>query len=344
MKFFKYIAVLFFAFSTISFANDIKLYNQAVFFGDSLTDNGNLYHSFLGFMPKSPPYYQGRFTNGPTWAEQLVHRMQATNSKLAFEDDAYGGETTVFHNPFDGFLPYALSESIDSYVLRYTFDDKSETIYFFWIGANDYLSGSNDVDGATGEVVQRIHDMVEKLIQKGGKYFVVMNLPDMSRIPYGRASGMAENIYSLTVMHNAKLATSMFALQGQYPGVTIRQFDIYSLFNQLLDHADEINARYHTHISNVTGSCWSGGYHLTEKKLQQQLTSAAKNKNVDVKQLTQYVMQTPALAEAYRVSQGYADNLVPCADPDDYLFWDKVHPTAAVHGVLAAAIAEFLGA
>jgi phospholipase/lecithinase/hemolysin len=36
-------------------------------FGDSLTDNGNAYSWTRGKIPKSPPYWKGRFAEGPNW-------------------------------------------------------------------------------------------------------------------------------------------------------------------------------------------------------------------------------------------------------------------------------------
>ncbi len=36
-------------------------FNDLIFFGDSLSDNGNLYNRTFGYIPKSPPYYEGRF-------------------------------------------------------------------------------------------------------------------------------------------------------------------------------------------------------------------------------------------------------------------------------------------
>ena len=48
-----------------------QTYNRLVVFGDSLSDNGNLYAATGGTTPTSPPYYQGRFSNGPVFTELL---------------------------------------------------------------------------------------------------------------------------------------------------------------------------------------------------------------------------------------------------------------------------------
>jgi phospholipase/lecithinase/hemolysin len=42
------------------------IYQNLVVFGDSLSDNGNTF-SVVG-LPK-PPYYMGRWTNGPNWVD-----------------------------------------------------------------------------------------------------------------------------------------------------------------------------------------------------------------------------------------------------------------------------------
>ena len=40
-------------------------FSGLVLFGDSLTDVGNVYHQTFGISPQSPPYFQGRYSNGP---------------------------------------------------------------------------------------------------------------------------------------------------------------------------------------------------------------------------------------------------------------------------------------
>ena len=59
-------------------------FDQIVFFGDSLSDNGNLYKLFYKILPKSPPYYNGRFSNGPTWAED-VGTYYNENNKVRYK-------------------------------------------------------------------------------------------------------------------------------------------------------------------------------------------------------------------------------------------------------------------
>jgi outer membrane lipase/esterase len=64
-------------------------------FGDSLTDAGNVY-SAVG-IPASPPYYNGEFSNGPVWVQDLAAGLglpALTPSLLGGTDYAYGsGET-----------------------------------------------------------------------------------------------------------------------------------------------------------------------------------------------------------------------------------------------------------
>src|SRR5574338_599415 len=60
-------------------------FTNLFFFGDSLSDTGNVYSvtsllnaATLGLVPVqplSPPYFNGRFSNGPLWTEQVATRL-----------------------------------------------------------------------------------------------------------------------------------------------------------------------------------------------------------------------------------------------------------------------------
>jgi phospholipase/lecithinase/hemolysin len=43
-------------------------------FGDSLSDTGNVYRATGRTTPPDPPYFRGRFSNGPVWVEHLGAR------------------------------------------------------------------------------------------------------------------------------------------------------------------------------------------------------------------------------------------------------------------------------
>ena len=47
-------------------------YSQVITFGDSLSDRRNVFNATLGGTPASPPYADGRFSNGPVWVEVLA--------------------------------------------------------------------------------------------------------------------------------------------------------------------------------------------------------------------------------------------------------------------------------
>jgi outer membrane lipase/esterase len=71
-------------------------YNRVIAFGDSLSDNGNLFKN-TG-QPPSPPYYNGRFSNGPTWIELLSNPAKSTNPGSSMNSF---WKTPVFSAPYD---------------------------------------------------------------------------------------------------------------------------------------------------------------------------------------------------------------------------------------------------
>jgi len=336
-------------------------YNNIVFFGDSLTDNGNLYNRTYGYVPKSPPYFEGRFSNGPTWAELVADHYQQQD-KLDSANYAVGSATAVFHNPAKGYLPYTLTMAVYNYYVRSAFSDRSHTLFSIWIGANDYLKGAEDVDAAAAEVVNSIRDNIERLISYGGKYFLVMNLPDLANSPFGRVFENPAMLTALAKAHNQQISVMIESLQTTYPEITIRQYDIYSEFDALLKNPEAFNKKYQVHITNVTESCWQGGYTLRHnallnqhdklvKQIETHMTLSSRLRNVsntldkiDANQLANAIINTPALSAAYEVGESYAEGDKPCENPDNFVFWDKVHPTRTSHMIFSKGMIEFIDA
>ncbi len=344
----------FIAFSAL--ADEPATYNQIVVFGDSLSDNGNLYGTTLHLMPKSPPYYQGHFSNGPTWAD-LTEKYFADKNNVTTANYAVGGETVVLHNPFDGYLPYTFKDSLNSYYLHTIFRDRSHTLFIIWLGANDYLNGSKDLEADTTTVVQAIQDNMESLISKGAKNFLVLDLPDLALTPFATDKKSGESLHLATTLHNTKLQSMLETMQVLHKDVNIHSISVYDFFNDLTAHTDDYNKKYNTHLNNITTACWTGGYlirNLQNEELaiqhdleanyhRKSVTSVTANNNIDFKAMAHYIATNPSLQEAYHVGKSYIDGTaVPCSNPDEYVFWDHVHPTAASHSIIGAVLIDYI--
>lgn len=343
--------------STSIFAGQIK---EIVFLGDSLTDNGNLFAKDLGILPASP-YYKGRFSNGPTWAED-VSNYYYNHYYTDSENYAIGGATAIVHNIFND--PFVSPTTITNELLLsyYTnphtwFTDKSTVLYNLWIGANDYLYETvSDTDTLTTNVVDSIVWNINSLIGNHAKYFLIMNLPDLGKTPYARANNVMDRLHGITVMHNQKLKAAVDQLRNDHPDVKFIYVDVYSVFNEMLANLPKYNQLYNQNIQNITDSCWTGGMTLAMNKdksaetnrlaaeLKKSLanTSISKAKNFDTQDMSKMIMNSPELLEAYRTNKLLASGIQPCANANEHVFWDQIHPTASVHQILAAIVEQNL--
>lgn len=356
IKLFDYIQfLLLYSLLSVGYAGQGQPINQFVFFGDSLTDNGNLYRSDFGYLPKSPPYYQGRFSNGIVWSEILARN----NPNIVTSNYAVGGETALLHAPSPGHLPLSLGGSIDLYLLQSAYKDRKNTLFYIWIGANDYLPEEmipnenipDHVNRLSTDVTQSIQENIQKLISYGGLNFVVINMPNLATIPQTIGTTRQAFLNGLAVSHNLKLSDAIKQIEINNPMVHIHLFDIDAMFQDLLFNTDVINKKFNMHIKETKKSCWEGGYTLRqasnhkglEEKIQDELAFADDRFNQSEKiEFAKFTARSPALREALRVSELAAEGIGPCSDPDEYIFWDKLHPTAVVHQRFAEYMNDFI--
>lgn len=320
--------------SLASFAAN-KRFNTMVVFGDSLSDNGNLYRYMWHKIPLSPPYFNGRFSNGPVWIEQLYDSYKENNQLDDFLDFAVGGAGAILSPK--GILPMNLSMELDNYLYWTNNGNKTNTLYTIWIGSNNYLNGPANIESITDSVVNIIGKSIERLITYGGNKFFVLNLPDLGRVPQAADRKIQPLLTKLTQTHNRKLALKINKLKVKYPKVIFVYFDVYSFFNQTIEHASDYG------FSNVTNACFPGNYSgvLFKNKLD---NASAFNylQRLDErfdKKRWEMIKNNPQLMEA--VSTGFIyDSLLPKNKPsalncEGYLFWDHVHPTTTAHFYMA---------
>lgn len=338
----------------ICFANPFAVatpISSIVFFGDSLTDNGNLYRLLFKFIPRSPPYFQGRFTGGPTWAEHVGNHYYQKNY-IDYKIYAYGGATAIFHKFLGTFIAPALLEfEVDWYLLDALLQDKSKVLYSIWIGGNDYLfDTTTDVEVGTSTVVDKIEWAIKRLISFGGRYFLVFNLPDLSRIPIGREGGNSSRLRAMTILNNQKLAQKVDLIRSAHPDVKIIFIDVYSIFDALMTNPHVYNTKYNIHIQNIMDPCWSGGFLFkngisTDSMREEFRQSLIANypqttKGVNVDGAVDFIRNSPMLSHVYKMGKGFGMGQIPCANTEEYVFWDHIHPTAIVHKVLAKIVEE----
>lgn len=326
-----------------SYAATIK---DMVFFGDSLSDNGNLYSATFKLVPKSPPYYAGRFSNGPTWAEHVSDYFE---KKRGFSTTNYavGSATSVFHWPSSKAIALStLGLQINEYILASVFHDKSETLYTIWVGANDYLNDTNsDEDALSTQVVDNIKWALNKLKDKGATRFLILNLPDLSLTPRAQASSaeLRAHYSQLVQLHNAKLKAFVDSINDG-ADAKVAFIDVYSLLNAVIADPAPFNEKYGLHITDTKTPCWGGGYtlqtQLAQVSIEKQLRLTMKEENgsipanVDFAALSEAIQHTPALQTAYETALLSQAGMESCVNPNQHVFWDKIHPTQPTHYVL----------
>ncbi len=347
--------IVLFLFLLISFVNAYAALpiNQIIFFGDSLSDNGNTYKLLLKFLPKSPPYFEGRFSNGPTWAE-VFGEYYAKKSSVDYQIYAYGGATAIYHLPTTKFIsPNILEWQINKYLIDTTLKDKSHTFFSIWIGANDYLYYyQDDADELTQKIIDKIAWSITTLIANGAEHFLIFNLPDLARTPFVKDDNMAMQLHAIILIHNLKLDIALGQIKSDHPNIKLTFINIYDLFNDIMDHPEKYNQKYNIHLTNTHKGCWTGGYWLTrkfsEKTLHDDIQQALVDENtslgnVDIHAMSDFISHNPALLYAYAMRQSYLHGCEPCENPDEYLFWDYLHPTKVVHQILSQYAIEVLG-
>jgi len=211
-------------------------FSSLIVYGDSLSDNGNLY-SLIGYPP--PPYYDGRFSNGPVAAEQL-----ATNLGVPLYDFAVGGATSGVGNYIDGGtqttagslgLPGMQTELAEAAPLLSS-PLVSSSLFLVWGGANDFLT-----DGSPTVAAANVDAIVAELEGDGAQNILVPGLPNLGLTPDFAGDPLAT---AYTDAFNTALVAGL-------PGNAI-YFNTDNLLNEVV--ADPAAFGF----TNVTAPCFNG--------------------------------------------------------------------------------------
>lgn len=212
-------------------------------FGDSLSDSGSSASSVLSIynlaggcdpLHPCPPYYDGRYSNGPVAVEYLAASVAPAN----FYNFAVSGATSGVGNYGDGGtaltpglygLP-GLAREVGYYLDLSGGVADPDALYFIWGGANDFITSYVDPILAA----QNVAAYVEALAAAGAEHFLVPNLPDMGLTPFIISIGAEAEAHAYSTFFNAALASELADLDAMFPDASIVRFDAFSLLNDVM--------------------------------------------------------------------------------------------------------------
>lgn len=316
-----------------------RTFHDIIVFGDSLSDNGNLYSASLHVVPKSPPYYQGHFTNGEVWVEKLAEEFSGGTKIL--NDYAVGGASAVLHL-IHSKLPYSIGAEIDEFELTHYFSDKSQYLFILWVGGNDYLVDPDDHAQTAQSVVDSIGEKIESLIHSGGRLFLIPNLPDIALTPEANIENMQADMHDYSERHNALLQDKLNTLREKYAdkGVKIISFDVYGLYQEMMQNPNDFG------LTDIINPCYSGSIFLHDAMTSTitPITDLLPNMSEDEREamLANPSLRATLLATAAYENQKISFTLANNNSCAGKLFWDDVHPTTRVHALIAKAAYDVL--
>jgi thermolabile hemolysin len=199
-------------------------FTKIVVFGDSMSDNGNMYALSSGTSPSSANAFQGRYSDGPVWVEYMAQYLGAGLVDLA-QGGAETGESTT--------APTGLKTQVLDFTQLigiYPAMVSKDTLYVVWAGPNDFFGGSQDY----ATPAQNIGSALDTLATAGAKYIVVPNMPNLGATPMNnKIPQLATAAQMLTQAFNASLDTVVETFKQTNPSITVYEFDIYTLFQDV---------------------------------------------------------------------------------------------------------------
>ncbi|MEM7488180.1 MAG: SGNH/GDSL hydrolase family protein, partial [Pseudomonadota bacterium] len=231
-------------------------FTSFVVFGDSLSDPGNLFAATsadpgLPPTPASPPYFEGRFSNGPVWAETVDDNFGVTanfafgGAQAASDDDG----VPDFADQIDLFRASPVSGALGDRPLA-----------SIWLGANDLFGAFGKVaeEGilapVTGPLIigealldagTGLSEGVGELRAAGIEDFLFFNLPDLGATPAFADLGVLATAPTDTF----NFGLDLFLAGPDLADANVTLIDINALFDDLIANPADFG------VSDVTTPC-----------------------------------------------------------------------------------------
>ncbi|TAK77579.1 MAG: PEP-CTERM sorting domain-containing protein [Aquabacterium sp.] len=195
-------------------------FSAVVSLGDSNSDTGNV-HRLEPTLPVTPPYFDGRFSDGPVAVEHLAAQLG-----VPLVDLAWGGALTGQDNLLPGATVDLSGTGVLGQVDRLLAQQPvldADALYVVWAGGNDFLLALADPAEAAANLataLQRLHDA-------GARSFLLPTLHDLADLPLVRGLGSrAVNLFgAMGDSFNDALRGHGADLASAWPDASLRLFD-----------------------------------------------------------------------------------------------------------------------
>ncbi|CAF1360179.1 unnamed protein product [Adineta steineri] len=229
----------------LSINGGLNLINKIIIFGDSLTDNGNVYKLSNYTWPIVPPYYQGRFCNGPNWFDRLsiTDKSNYAYGSATTDNNFVQGLTKLNTLPVPGIrqqIAMYFNDTSNSSI------DYTHTLYIMWAAGNDLIFNSSVT---IPSIMNSLMNSVRDLLAVGAKNILIFNQPPIQSFPYFSVLNQTATFSMLTIQANTNLQTSIDAIQKNYTNSTIQIFDVNTLITKVI-------ANQSIPFTNTAGYCW----------------------------------------------------------------------------------------
>lgn len=219
-------------------------------FGDSYCDVGNIFKATGGTVP-APPYFDGRFSNGPIWIDHLAGTYGVTVlPELAGGTDyAFGGAKVTAAVPEGTLSIPSIPQQVALYLSQHKFKADPNALYIVEGGGNDILDATGgSPDALGGEIAYGLLSSIALLQHAGARYFFVPRLFNVGLLPASQASGNTAFALAASQALNKDLDAGVF-IESFLPDTHIYRIDTYSLLQAVVTDGT------HYGFTDVTDPC-----------------------------------------------------------------------------------------
>lgn len=304
----------------------------------------------LPILP-GPPYWQWRFSNGRVWNEYLATMLDVDQEDWkSYDNQAFGASwaatydyqlslwnvinrpiTTIKTLIVGKLIPPSLGLTVQAYLMMHEKLNK-DTSYFIFSGANDYLNAlvfddnyvPDRMNAYINNIVKDIKNNIDKLIAAGAKQLIIFGIPDVGLSPKYLFTAEQSILSAAVVQHNKKLKTLVKQLRLEAPDTNFIFIDTQKILRNVVENPR--NYGFH----NTTRACIDIKFDFFDHTIP------------STPFINNYVLRYAQTLQATNDKNFSDQNYYTCHNPENYLFWDELHPTTRAHHWLAYAICKEL--